>query len=119
MAEPAYLQLIASFWEWVKQDINTWFRALGNLKEVLAEHDLQSEDTIRFSLRFSAMSIIIAMLVDLPAKAFFAPQSLTVLYAASSFILYYVMIFVYAISLKIASFILISHTPCEYALYCL
>ena len=71
MAEPGYLQLIAGFWEWVQQEISTWLRAFGNLKEVLAERDLLSDDTLKFSLRFSAFNIVLAMLVDLPPKVFF------------------------------------------------
>ena len=89
MAEPPYLQLIASFWEWSQQEINTWLRAFGNLKEVLAERDLLSEDTFKSSLRFSAFNILIAMLVDLPPKVVFAPKGVSMLMFAALFILYH------------------------------
>jgi hypothetical protein len=39
-SESDYLQLIGMFWEWVKLDVNTWVRAMGNLKTVLSELNL-------------------------------------------------------------------------------
>jgi len=111
MAEPPYLQLIASFWEWSQQEINTWLRAFGNLKEVLAERDLLSEDTFKSSLRFSAFNILIAMLVDLPPKVVFAPKGVSMLMFAALFMLYYIMTLAFGLSLKLISIIVMSKTP--------
>ena len=111
MAEPPYLQLIASFWEWSQQEINTWLRAFGNLKEVLAERDLLSEDTFKSSLRFSAFNILIAMLVGLPPKVVFAPKGVSMLMFAALFMLYYIMTLAFGLSLKLISIIVMSKTP--------
>ena len=111
MAEPPYLQLIASFWEWIQQEINTWLRAFGNLKEVLAERDLLSEDTFKSSLRFSAFNILIAMLVGLPPKVVFAPKGVSMLMFAALFMLYYIMTLAFGLSLKLMSIIVMSKTP--------
>lgn len=67
----SYLKLIAAFWGWVKLDADIWLREMIDLKSVLAERDLESEETFVLAIRFSAFSITIAMLVDyLPRYAF-------------------------------------------------
>ena len=84
-SESSYLAIAGAVWGWIKEDISTWARALGNLKAVLEEQDLESNDVIRVALRFSAFSIMIAILVDLPPKWVFVPQSLSLLNIAAVF----------------------------------
>jgi hypothetical protein len=38
-------QLVSSFWEWVKQDINNWPRALTNPVGFLASLDLDKDES--------------------------------------------------------------------------
>ena len=103
--ESDYLQLVGTFWEWIKQDINTWARALGDLRVVISEYDLESDDTFKFVLRFSAFSIIIAMLVDFPTFIVFHAHTMSISFMIVDFILYYILIFLSAISAKVMAFI--------------
>lgn len=101
-------QFVEAGWGWIQRDINTWVRAMGDLTSVLKEHDLESEDTLKFALRFSAFSIIIAMLVDYPAKQLILGQQFSSAIYISVFILYYVMTFVYAVSSRLVGFAIVT-----------
>jgi hypothetical protein len=108
--ESNYLQLVGTFWEWIKQDISTWARALGNLKVVISEYDIESDDTLKFVLRFAAFSIVIAILVDYPAFIVFHEHTMSISFVIVEFILYYIFIFLSAISARIMAFITFSST---------
>jgi hypothetical protein len=101
-SEPVYLQVAKAAWDWIQQDINVWMRALSDLKTVLMARDLESNETVIYALRFSAFSICVAILVDIPPYIIFSkPLSFTNLTA--NFILYYIVAFVFAICAKVVA----------------
>jgi hypothetical protein len=101
-SEPVYLQIAKAAWDWIQQDINVWMRAFGDLQAVLMAHDLESDETVIYALRFSAFSICIAILVDIPPYIIFGkPLSFTIL--AADFIVYYIVTFVFAICSKVVA----------------
>jgi hypothetical protein len=102
-------QFVEAGWDWVQRDANTWVRAMGGLEPVLKEHDFESEDTLRFALRFSAFSIIIAMVVAYPAKQLLLGTQLSYSIYISIFILHYVIVFVYAISARLTGLVIFVH----------
>jgi pimeloyl-ACP methyl ester carboxylesterase len=101
-SETVYLQVAKAVWDWIQNDVSGWMRALGDLKTVLMAHDLESDDTVIYALRFSAFSISIAVLIDLAAKIIFGTTPSYTRFAAD-FILYYVVTFVYAICCKVVA----------------
>jgi hypothetical protein len=101
-----YQQLLEATWEWIERDANTWLRAMGNLTSVLRDHDLESEDTLKFALRFSAFSIVAAMLVDFPVKQLFLSQGFSVTNYVAVFILYYIVTFIFTVSMKLMGIML-------------
>src|SRR5215472_13075924 len=98
-SETVYLQVAKAAWDWIQNDVGMWMRALGDLKTVLMAHDLESDETVIYALRFSAFSIFIAILVDVPPYIIFGkPLSFTILTA--DFIIYYIVAFVFSIFSK-------------------
>jgi len=53
-SETVYLQVAKAAWDWIQNDVGMWMRALGDLKTVLMAHDLESDETVIYALRFSA-----------------------------------------------------------------
>ncbi len=103
-----YQELLGAAWEWIKRDADTWVRTLGDLRAVLTEYGLESEDTLKFALRFSAFSILIAMLVDYPAKTLLLGETFSITISRPIFILYYVVTFAVSVALKIMSVIVVA-----------
>jgi len=101
-SESVYLQVAKAAWDWIQQDINVWMRALGDLKAVLMARDLESDETVIYALRFSAFSICVAILVDIPPYIIFG-KPLTFNNLIANFILYYIVAFVFAICAKVVA----------------
>jgi hypothetical protein len=98
-SETVLFQVAKALWDWIQEDVNTWLRALGDLKTVLMAHDLESDETVIYALRFSAFSVCAAILIGIPAQIiFYKLPALTQIGAV--FILYYVVAFVFAICSK-------------------
>jgi hypothetical protein len=109
-AESGFIQLAGAFWEWLKQDVNLWARAVGDLKSILAEQDLDTDDALKFALRFSALSILIALLASYPAVIFFLPHDIPPIQIAAIFLMYYVIAFLCALGSKIMAIVVRSKT---------
>ena len=101
-SESVYLQVAKAAWDWIQQDINVWMRALGDLKAVLMARDLESDETVIYALRFSAFSICVAILVDIPPYIIFG-KPLAFKNLIANFILYYIVAFVFAICTKVVA----------------
>jgi hypothetical protein len=101
--ESGYLQVVGTLWEWAKQDIGVWARALGNLKLLLSEQDLDSDAALVFALRFSAFSVFIAILVDLPPRIFFFSSPVNLMNTLGLFIVYYIDAVIAAVSSKLVA----------------
>ena len=93
-------QLVSSFWEWVKQDINNWLRALTNPVGFLASLDLDKDESFNTTIRVSAFSILLALLCDIPGELAYMPSRLTVGQQIGSVVFMYIGIFLTALSLK-------------------
>jgi hypothetical protein len=102
-SETVFLQIAKGMWDWVQQDVNTWMRALGDLKTVLTAHDLESDETVIYALRFSAFSVIVAILIGMPAQIIFGKTPFSYIQIGAIFVLYYVVAFVFAICSRVVA----------------
>jgi len=107
-AESGYLQLLGAFWQWVQKDIGLWLRAMGSVRDVLAERDLESDYSLSDALRLSAFSILIAIIMDISAEAIFTNASFSIPYGIFLVVAYYLFTVVIALSFRIMSFLLVS-----------
>jgi hypothetical protein len=101
-SETVFLQVAKGIWDWTTRR-KYWMRALGDLKTVLTAHDLESDETVIYALRFSAFSVCAAVLVGIPAQIIFGKTALTSIQIAAIFIFYYVVAFVFAICSKMVA----------------
>jgi TIR domain len=97
------VQVAKGTWDWVQHDVNTWMRALGDLRTVLTTHDLESDEAVLYALRFSAFSICAAILIGIPAQIIFDKTPVTTALIAAIFVLYYIVAFVFAICSKVVA----------------
>lgn len=110
-AESGYLQLLGAFWEWVQKDTGLWLRAVGSLRDVLAERELESNETLMESLRLSAFSILIAIIMDVAAEAVFTSHPFSMIYGISLVVVYYISTLAMAIAIKLTSVLIVSVQP--------
>lgn len=57
---------ITSAWNWSRDNIRLWLRVVGDLKQVLADYDLDQNDTLVTALQFSLFCIVVAFAMGIP-----------------------------------------------------
>jgi hypothetical protein len=107
-AESGYLQVLGAFWEWVQKDLGLWLRALGSLRDVLTERDIESDETLITSLRLSAFSLVIAIAMDVAAESIFTRHQFSATYGLSLVVIYYLCTLCYTVGLKLMSILVVS-----------
>jgi len=103
------VQTLGTVWEWAKQNLDTWFRTLGNLKNTVAERDLGSDQTLLFSVQFSLFCVFMSELMTIPIFVISKSEKITFYMILSDIVEYYIFFIIMAMCQKISSLIFFGH----------
>ncbi len=101
---------LGSLWNWSKDSIEIWCRAMSNLTDVISKYDLAKYDTFVASMQFSFFPVFVGWLLFIPYEFVMkAGKYGSAIDVIIDFVLMYLLVFGIACAQKLSSVIVRGH----------
>jgi hypothetical protein len=103
------IQTLESLWNWAKNSIEIWCRAMGSLSDVVFRSDPDQYNTLVEAVQFSLFPVALSILIEIPYNVMWSAGKYGATGVITDFVSDYMFIVFAACSQKISSIVVRGH----------